>query len=284
MAIKNTQKKSIKTTPFQNRWLSACLEALNPYGFMQAKCKQMYLARVVADEIVQVIGFSKTPIINTMDQNRRFEIYVGIETVYCKEIDLDKKLNEIPDFGVAEQVDLLFNQRMEQGLSKRGFRYVEGDIESENTAIAESLQYLLNSIVPIMRGINSLEKTLEYYQKVSKRQQDISYLKRTNPMNPKNVWLDGLMNFVVFTKAGFKHNRENYFTMRIQQLKMLNEVDGGKPEQLDMHIKEISDYIQEEIRIYEEACDDMVIYKNIKKEVQSRKEYNIERLREYGLY
>ena len=278
------KKKSIKIPPFQKRWLSACLEALNPYGFIHVKCKQMYLARVVADEIVQVIGFSKTPVINMKDQNRRFEIYVGIETVYCKEIDLDKKVNDIPDFGVAEQVDLLFNQRMERGLSKRGFRYVEGDIESEDTAIAESLQYLLNSIVPIMREINSLEKTLEYYQKVSKRQQDISCLKRTNPMDPKNVWLDGLMNYVMFNKEEFKHNRESYLAMRTKQLYAFEEMEGKKNEQIDKRIKEVSDYIQDEIKIYEKSYDDVFFLKTIMDEIERRKEYNIERLKKYGLY
>ena len=277
------KKKNKKTPSFNKRWMEMFLNVLQPYGFRQVKSKQPYVARMVGDDIVQVIGFARTPIINQFGRERKLIIYAGIETTFRKEINLDIKAEDEPDFLAVEKIDYNYNKKTDNRIHM-GFLVIDGDLDSEKSAIINASHYVIEKIIPIFQIVTGLKSAIIYFQSVNERQQTLGFLENTNTISPENVWLDGLINFEAFSKEDFSQNRDDYMKTRMNYLKKLYDIQGAGKEYFDKRCKDICDYGNKEIILFQMLQEDIELKTRTLEVINNRKKINKEKLQKYGLY
>ena len=165
---KNQRRKSFKTL-----FLEIFEEGLKDEGFVRVKGKYPYLARMVGDEIFQVITYEK---VSSFLQNvkkekelKAFDVLGTVGTVYRKQINLDKspKMNREWLFSLEE----FYVRTNPQNINPDIKREIYSFLYSEDEVMVESIRFALEMtkkyMVKKMDSVNSLYLCSELHEQLN---------------------------------------------------------------------------------------------------------------------
>ena len=131
-------------------------EGLAEYGFKKVPGKYPYFARMVGDEIIQVITY-RTVSDNHPDY-RRFILLSGVITVYRDSLKFD-----FPPDGMTDQYGSLWAITTEFDYSEVYMSYCKKKERHMNQIVEKSLENCKNCFIPVLEEIKTLRDCLEYY-------------------------------------------------------------------------------------------------------------------------
>lgn len=248
-------------------------EALEPLGFKKVKSKYPYYARLVNDEILQVITVVSRP-------DKRFEILGGIATVYRQSLslDLNPKMNEswlIGNFYYYRNMEIPNNER-KYSLNEI-YEFYGGDwLEKEmKRALDATKDIMLN----IFDNIVSLEKCVDFYN-IFGMDIRIHHKEDFGNSYPINYYNEGLLiiKTINLEQYGSLMDKYNEITINRRKEQITN---GGIPYERLMNEQEV--FKNKKISEYKELLDDKEWLATVDIELNNRRNHNIKLLKEYGL-
>ena len=143
-------------------------EGLAEYGFKKVPGKYPYFARMVGDEIIQVITY------RTLSDNhpdfRKFVLLSGVITVYRESL----KFDIAPDF-MLDQYGNMMTITKEIDFSEVYMSYCKQKEDHMKEIVEKSLVNCKKYFIPALDGIKSLQDCLEYYNKYNFSLQTVIY-------------------------------------------------------------------------------------------------------------
>ena len=206
-------------------------EALKEYGFKKVKGKYPYYARMVGDEIVQVITYKEEW---CAAQNKKaFSVMGGIATVYRKKIAFDESPKDNAEWLVGD-FDIYINYHKGDFVASmaESIRKIEYEKENEQSlinAINWSLEISKDNILKSLESVNSLEQCILYYLKYKpsllRIWADERYIKK---------WIggshnEGLLYIKVYGFSDYKHYEEDQRMIMARYNEMeLDSINSGR--------------------------------------------------------
>ena len=165
---KNQRRKSFKTM-----FLEIFEEGLKDEGFVRVKGKYPYLARMVGDELFQVITYEKVSSflsnVKKEKELKAFDVLGTVGTVYRKQINLDKppKINREWLFSLEE----FYVRTNPQNINPDIKREIYSFLYSEDEVMVESIRFALEMtkkyMVKKMDSVNSLYLCSELHEQLN---------------------------------------------------------------------------------------------------------------------
>ena len=260
-------------------------EALKEYGFKKVKGKYPYYARMVGDEIVQVITFATRP--KQREGYKEYIVLGGVATVYRHYINLNSPV--IHNFDWL-QSNLEFYEKSNAYMEAReyddAFRkwytssYKETSVEDLLESMSNSLEVTKKYMMPVLNNITDLESCYDYFQinnsPILRLQLDENFGQKFSTGESN----EGLICFKLFDAKQNIEKEQYYFDEFKKQLrhsvkigKGINDVES----MLDMCEKSMC----ESNKKFKDALDDPSEISRINAELDRRKQANIELLINY---
>jgi len=282
-------------TTFNTAFKNAYSEALKPYGFVKVKGKQPYLARMVGNEILQIITYRNSL---AMKPYRDFEILCGIRTVYSKGIHL----NLTPSFNT----DWLTHHNKihyyeDNGLynpdyqSIHTFLYKREDEDSMNKAIQLSLDVTKQWILPVFDRTVDLKTAVDFYNKFRAMALLLYGQEHIGYHDEGLICLKVYDNWEQYADKE-KEQHKQYLKDKLYEYEKLvkSERERKYPihreksfptvqELFEKEKKESEKIIKDQISIFQEMMTDPVYHQKALEELEIRKQKNIEALKTYGM-
>ena len=133
-------------------------EGLAEYGFKKVPGKYPYFARMVGEEIIQVITYRTVS--GRFPELREFVLLSGVITVYRDSL----KFDIAPDF-MLDQYGSFWAVTKELDYSDVYMSYCKKKESHMNQIVEKSLESCKKYIIPVLDEIKSLQDCLEYYIK-----------------------------------------------------------------------------------------------------------------------
>ncbi len=133
-------------------------EGLAEYGFKKVPGKYPYFARMVGEEIIQVITYRTVS--GRFPELREFVLLSGVITVYRDSL----KFDVAPDF-MLDQYGSFWAVTKELDYSDVYMSYCKKKESHMNQIVEKSLENCKKNIIPVLDEVKSLQDCLEYYIK-----------------------------------------------------------------------------------------------------------------------
>jgi hypothetical protein len=271
--FEKTQPKKEKKLTLNSAFVKVFGEALVPLGFKKVKSKYPYFAKIVNDEILQVVTIVSRP-------DKRFEILGGIATVYRQSLslNLNPQMNEswlIGNFHYYQQLDITNEER--KFSSNEIYEFYGADLlEKEmKRAFIITKEILLDTL----DKVNSLEKCVEFYNFFG---MDIRIHHKDDFGNsyPINYYNEGLLIIKTMNLEQYSSLMDRYKEITINRRKK-QTTNGGIPYERLMNEQE--DFKNQKVSEYKDLLDDKEWLATVDIELNKRRNHNIRLLEEYGL-
>ena len=131
-------------------------EGLAEYGFKKVPGKYPYFARMVGEEIIQVITYRTVS--GRFPELREFVLLSGVITVYRDSL----KFDVTPDLMTGQYGELMSLTEV-IGFSERYMSYCKKKENHMREIVEKSLENCKKIIIPVLNEIISLRDCLEYY-------------------------------------------------------------------------------------------------------------------------
>ena len=265
-------------------------EALKEYGFKKVKSKYPYYARMVGDEIVQVITY-RTETCPTRNK-KAFNILGGVATVYRGEINLDDN----PSFYVGwlkgnhNLSEFLYGFDLEEknSLKITQFEYDKQDEEDLLNAMRYSMEVTKENLIEAFNRICDLGGCLEYFRICNSTTiwlyKDMILDEKCPGHNendwPINILVYGDEKIEDFNEGKRKDNEK--WNMRFRHWMKVGKC-GFSEEDFQKDQKERENGVLEQINIYKKLVTDAKCIGKVKDEIEKRKTRNTEILKGYGI-
>ncbi|MCM1105385.1 MAG: hypothetical protein NC355_00430 [Blautia sp.] len=232
-------------------------EELAPYGFKKIKGRRAHFARMVGDEIVQIITYQNRP---GFRPYRDFIIVWGVATVYRRKMDLQASLyNEIWMRGVRPAKDkVYFEYRDESLIRERGNAFGGNDVDMMEE-LRYSVEVTKETVLPQLDKIRTLRDCWEaMINSFYIDDFEINGLEED----------EGMLNFILFDFEEFEAERR----------KVIENIDDeDRDREREIRI------MNEQIELFRRYTKDEDYNRRAKEELERRKIQNQEILRSYGL-
>lgn len=237
-------------------------EALEPLGFVKIKSKHPYFVRVVNGEILHIITYrTEQP---QYPEDRAFNILGGVATVYRKKIDLSVGIknnynwlrSSVDDFyaiSLGDDHDRYYRQTISC------FYYFSEIEKSMLSALNDSLELVKKYMLPVLNGVDTLEKSIEFFEK-------FMLLIDTSAYNT-DLCFDGDSDY----NEGFLYIKTDYQKLKEKWRRIVEGENKILPETLK-RVTELYKFFV-----------DPVFNKAVLDELEKRKKSNIENLKLYGV-
>lgn len=259
-------------------------EALEPYGFVKLKGRYPYFVKLIGDEILLVISYRNEW---SSDNNRKaFNILGGVETVYRKDLALDKSPKDNTDwlnnnFTVYGQSHT-YDYKTEIGKNILEFQYEIGNEEDMITAVNYSFEVTKEILLAELLTVVDLRTCLDYYRRYNGSTLNI-YSEEDWSKDRTN---EGLLNLKLYNPEEYAEiidknigKWQKYCTYRIEHAESNRQKEAW--ERLKEEARGEGDKPQAVIK-FENICDDPAQYKRAMNELELRKAENLKILRTYG--
>ena len=183
-------------------------EGLAEYGFKKVPGKYPYFARVVGDEIVQVITYRTVS--SSYRDCRCFAQMCGVMTVYRENFQFDKE----PDLSNVGYGELMKFSR-EISISEYYMDYCTKDEEDMEKTMLRSLENCKKYFIPALNEIKSLRDCMDFYIKYHYYRQTDLYNYFSSEVNKNRPdCTEGLLYYKCFNE---KESKEliNYLYKRV---------------------------------------------------------------------
>ena len=237
-------------------------ESLEPLGFVKIKSKHPYFVRVVNGEILHIITYrTEQP---QYPEDRAFNILGGVATVYRKKIDLSVGIknnynwlrSSVDDFyaiSLGDDHDRYYRQTISC------FYYFSEIEKSMLSALNDSLELVKKYMLPVLNGVDTLEKSIEFFEK-------FMLLIDTSAYNT-DLCFDGDSDY----NEGFLYIKTDYQKLKEKWRRIVEGENKILPETLK-RVTELYKFFV-----------DPVFNKAVLDELEKRKKSNIENLKLYGV-
>ena len=263
-------------------------EALKEYGFKKVKSKYPYYARMVGDEIVQVITCA-TEWCGTKTK-KAFTILGGVATVYRRKIILDvsPKDNDwlIANYNVSECL-YGFDPKGKSELGIIEFVYDKDDEESLLEALRYSWKVTEENLLASLNKVNSLSDCIDFFTCCPLANMSVNI---DNILCNENVGCsnEGLINIIYYglekIEGYVKRVTEGYEKANAV---LRHNMDVGKCgfSEEDFKKDKIAreKRMLEQIKRYEMIVTNIFYMSKVKAEAERRKTRNVEILKIYEL-
>ncbi len=262
-------------------------EALAPYGFRKIKGKQPYLARMIGDEIVQVITFRNET--SLRGGYKAFDILCGVATVYRGEITLDCSPKDNLDW--LDNNRYLYGKRhcydydSEYAKNLYPFYYMPSDEESIYEALNQSLEKTKQVMLPELEKVMDLTSCLEYFRFF---RPDLLHIYSDENFGRRwGGWRisEGLLSLKICTVEEYKKHKALSLERSVKEdLYLIQKGRSGyTKEDVENKKREQEQIMLERIVIFERMKEDSEQYDRVLKELESRKVRNFEVLKLFGI-
>ena len=260
-------------------------EALKEYGFKKVKSKYPYYARMVGDEIVQVITFATRP--KQKDGFKEYIVLGGVATVYRHYINLNSPVTH--NFHWL-QSNLEFyennNAYMEAREYDEAFRkwYTSSYKETSEEDLLESMRNTLEVtkkyMMPVLNNTTDLKMCFDYFKinnsPILRLQLDENFGQKFST----DECVEGLICFKLFDANQYIERQKDYFDEYKKKMRHFVKIGKGVNDVeslLDMCEKSIG----ESNKKFKDALDNPNEINRINSELERRKQANIELLIDY---
>ena len=254
-------------------------EGLAEYGFKKVPGKYPYFARMVGDEIIQVITYRTVS--DDHPDYRCLVLLSGVITVYRDSL----KFDIAPDFALNQYGDLW---RMTKDLDYYGV-YMSFCKKKEihmNQIVEESLEKCKKYFIPVLDKIKSLQDCMEYYLEYKfYRQTDIHDYFSEDFIKNGTDNSEGMLYYKCCDECRCKELINNDYEKEIQfEKKMIisAETDEIRIEKIEA-IERLKKLREKKLSIIDQTYHDKGKMEYIQSVLEERRQRNTEELRRYKL-
>ena len=246
-------------------------ETLEPLGFVKIKSKHPYFVRVVNEEILHIITFDK-------DYPGEFSVFGGIATVYRKKIDFDQdvlaNLNAMNDTAQFYAYSFKDYSKDDTVFRERSYCYLPNDNDSIEQTFIKALDQAKQYILPVLDSIVSLRGCIDHYMVY--HSPIINIISDEYDRECRN---EGLLYFKIDDHSDMIRE----FSKSLEVTKKMIKKDRHYDSVLAMRCVDSEEYRMELISKRDAIYNDPVVYQQVMAELERRKQFNIEKLKSYGL-
>ena len=261
-------------------------EGLSKYGFKKIKGKQPYFVRPVGDEIVHIITY-KTEKSFTRGY-KRFVVYGGIATVYRAHINLDETPRDnsawLYDVYKFYKNSIIDDKTPDMYDKLTTFSYKEEDEESMINSIKYSFEMTEKFVIPRLNEVVDIKKCVEFFDIYRSTMLTLSEKKFGKGQNEYD-YNEGLLNIFMYTfdeyseKKRMEHKKSNEEILHDISI----GINGFTMEEYNRDREDRKQVMERKINIFEKMVNDLEEHQMVMEEIERRKTFNIEILRNYGI-
>ena len=283
---RKTKKENEEMATFATEIKRVYSEGLSKYGFKKIKGKQPYFVRPVGDEIVHIITY-KTEKSFTRGY-KRFVVYGGIATVYRAHINLEKTprdnsawLYNVYKFYKRSDAE---NKTPDMYDKLTTFSYKEEDEKSMINSIKYSFEMTEKFIIPRLNEVVDIKKCVEFFDVYRSTMLTLSEKNFGKGQNEYD-YNEGLLNIFMYKvdeyiekkrKAHERSNENNLYNMKIG-------ISGFTMEEYERNREDRKQGMERQINTFKKMVNDPEEHQMVMEEIEKRKAFNIEILRNYGI-
>ena len=149
---------------------AAFKETLEPHGFKKVKGRYPHFVRMATPEIIQVINYRLEQALSPQLEEKRFEVYCAIGSIYRPEINLNRSVYASMDWIHTTQLDMYVKAKY-NGIpvyknEQPGVDYIikKGDEASLSEQIAFAMTGIEHYIIPAFDKVVDLKTCVDYLE------------------------------------------------------------------------------------------------------------------------
>jgi hypothetical protein len=254
-------------------------EGLAEYGFKKVPGKYPYFARMVGDEIIQVITYRTVS--NGGPDLRQFVLLAGVITVYRKNL----KFDVVPDL-MTDQYGELMNLTEVIDFSERYMSYCTRNESYMKKVIDKSLINCKKYIIPVLNEIKSLQDCLEYYieYKFYGQTHIYDYFSENFIKNGTDN-SEGLLFYKCCDEQGCKELLKKYYEKEVAfKEKLIHSAENENIRETRIErMERFKESHKKNLFIIEQTYHDKEKMEYIQSVLEERRQRNMEELRRYKL-
>ena len=149
---------------------AAFKETLEPHGFKKVKGRYPHFVRMATPEIIQVINYRLEQALSPQLEEKRFEVYCAVGSIYRPEINLNRSVYASMDWINTTQLDMYVKAKY-NGIpvyknEQPGVDYIikKGDEASLREQIAFAMTGIEHYIIPAFNKVVDLKTCVDYLE------------------------------------------------------------------------------------------------------------------------
>lgn len=149
---------------------AAFKETLEPHGFKKVKGRYQHFVRMATPEIIQVINYRLEQALSPQLEEKRFEVYCAVGSIYRPEINLNRSVYASMDWINTTQLDMYFTAKR-NGIpvyenEQPGVDYIikKGDEASLREQIAFAMTGIEHYVIPAFDKVVDLKTCVDYLE------------------------------------------------------------------------------------------------------------------------
>ena len=149
---------------------AAFKETLEPHGFKKVKGRYPHFVRMATPEVIQVINYRLEQALSPQLEEKRFEVYCAVGSIYRPEINLNRSVYASMDWINTTQLDMYFTAKR-NGIpvyenEQPGVDYIikKGDEASLREQIAFAMTGIEHYVIPAFDKVVDLKTCVDYLE------------------------------------------------------------------------------------------------------------------------
>ena len=149
---------------------AAFKETLEPHGFKKVKGRYPHFVRMATPEIIQVINYRLEQALSPQLEEKRFEVYCAVGSIYRPEINLNRSVYASTDWINTTQLDMYVKAKY-NGIpvyknEQPGVDYIikKGDEASLREQIAFAMTGIEHYVIPAFDKVVDLKTCVDYLE------------------------------------------------------------------------------------------------------------------------
>lgn len=149
---------------------AAFKETLESHGFKKVKGRYPHFVRMATPEIIQVINYRLEQALSPQLEEKRFEVYCAVGSIYRPEINLNRSVYASMDWINTTQLDMYFTAKR-NGIpvyenEQPGVDYIikKGDEASLREQIAFAMTGIEHYVIPAFDKVVDLKTCVDYLE------------------------------------------------------------------------------------------------------------------------
>ena len=149
---------------------AAFKETLEPHGFKKVKGRYPHFVRMATPEIIQVINYRLEQALSPQLEEKRFEVYCAVGSIYRPEINLNRSVYASMDWINTTQLDMYFTAKRngipvyENEQPRVDYIIKKGDEAPLREQIAFAMTGIEHYVIPAFDKVVDLKTCVDYLE------------------------------------------------------------------------------------------------------------------------
>ena len=164
------RERAMGTLEVDKSLKAAFKETLEPHGFKKVKGRYPHFVRMATPEIIQVINYRLEQALSLQLEEKRFEVYCAVGSIYRPEINLNRSVYASMDWINTTHLDMYVKAKY-NGIpvyenEQPGVDYIikKGDEESLRDQIAFAMTGIEHYVIPAFDKVVDLKTCVDYLE------------------------------------------------------------------------------------------------------------------------